>query len=31
MPLDKGGIRAQRIAVTWLGVEVLVFEHGSLA
>lgn len=31
MLLDKGGIRAQRIAVTWLWVEVLVFEHGSLA
>lgn len=31
MPLDKGGIRAQRIAVTWLGVEALVFEPGSLA
>ena len=31
MPLDKGGIRAQRIAVTWLGVEALVFEPGPLA
>lgn len=31
MPLDEGGIRAQRIAVTQFGVEVLVFEPGSLA